>query len=173
MIGTPPAAARATAIVNRAAYGHDWTSQEVEAIRGMRYRMEEGAAKANLKRGPGGVVDIEFVVQALQLVHGGENPAVRATETLRALEALHAAGLVPAARFEFFETAYRVLRAIEGRLRLMDAAARHEFPTSAEEQQKLAHLLGYESTDQLVTDVRELTARTRREFEASFDELAR
>ena len=172
VVGSQSSTTRTMEIVARAAYERDWTADEIEAIRRMRYRMEEGAAVTNLKRGPGGVVDIEFVVQALQLVHGGGEAAVRVTETLRGLEALHHAGHVGDGRFEFFETAYRVLRAIEGRLRLMDAAARHEFPESTEEQRKLAHLLGYASTEQLTTDVHSLTARTRREFEAVFNELA-
>ncbi len=172
VVGSQSSAKRAMEIVAKAAYERDWSADELEAIRRMRYRMEEGAAATNLKRGPGGVVDIEFAVQALQLAHGGGEPALRVTETLRGLEAAHEAGHVGDERFEFLETSYRVLRAIEGRLRLMEAAARHEFPKSSEEQAKLAHLLGYASTEQLTTDLRSLTARTRREFEAVFNELA-
>jgi len=65
-----------------------------------------------------------------------------------------------------------VLRAIEGRLRLLDATARHEFPASPEERQKLAHLLGYERPELLEEDVRQLTTRTREEFEALFARVA-
>ena len=143
----------------------------IRAIREMRYRMEEGAASSNLKRGPGGVVDIEFVVQVMQLVHGGANPALQTPETLAGLVALHAAGHLGDDAFEFFETAYRVLRSIEGRLRLLNATGRQEFPSSREEQQKLAHLLGYERPELLEEDVRQLTGRTREEFEAIFTEV--
>jgi glutamate-ammonia-ligase adenylyltransferase len=132
--------------------------------------MEQGARTGNLKRGPGGVVDIEFIVQMLQLVHGGREPAVRAPETLRGLMALHATGLLTAERFAFLERAYRTLRSIEGRLRLLDAAARHDFPTAPDEQRKLAHLLGYDRPDALVQDVQATTARTRAEFERIFNE---
>ena len=171
VVASPSAQKRAEAIIRRAAYGRTWHADAIRAIREMRYRMEEGAATSNLKRGPGGVVDIEFVVQVMQLVHGGANPALQTPETLAGLVALHAAGHLGDEAFEFFETAYRVLRSIEGRLRLLNATARHEFPSSREEQQKLAHLLGYERPELLEEDVRQLTGRTREEFEAIFTEV--
>jgi glutamate-ammonia-ligase adenylyltransferase len=170
VVGAPAATAAARAVIEQATYGRQWTAEEVESIRRMRYRMEEGAKTSNLKRGPGGVVDIEFIVQMLQLVHGGRLPAVRSTETLAGLVALHAAGLLSDERRQFLERAYRTLRSIEGRLRLLDAAGRHDFPAAPDEQRKLAHLLGYERPDDLVRDVQAVTARTRAEFERIFNE---
>jgi glutamate-ammonia-ligase adenylyltransferase len=170
VVGSPAAAAAARAVIEQATSGRRWTAEEVASIRRMRYRMEEGATSANLKRGPGGVVDIEFIVQMLQLVHGGRVPALRSTETLAGLVALHAAGLVSDERRQFLERAYRTLRSIEGRLRLLDAAGRHDFPSAPDEQRKLAHLLGYERPDDLVRDVQAVTARTRAEFERIFNE---
>ena len=170
VVGSADAVARVGEIIAAAAFERRWTTAEVEAIRRMRYRMEQGARAGNLKRGPGGVVDIEFIVQMLQLVHGGAAPAVRTPETLRGLVALHETGLIATERFTFLERAYRMLRSIEGRLRLLDAAARHDFPAAPEEQRKLAHLLGYERPDALVQDVQATTARTRAEFERIFNE---
>ncbi|NCA11282.1 bifunctional [glutamate--ammonia ligase]-adenylyl-L-tyrosine phosphorylase/[glutamate--ammonia-ligase] adenylyltransferase, partial [bacterium] len=166
--GSRPAAARALEIVHRAAYERRWTAAEVEAIRAMRLRMEEGARPTNLKRGPGGVVDIEFIAQVLQLMHGGANPALRTSETQAALEALHAAGHLDAVDHEFLVTAYHRLRTIEGRLRLLDATARHDFPADPVEQWKLAHLLGIPDPDALVADVQVLTARIRSCFARIF-----
>jgi len=168
--GSEAAAAEASRIIEAATYGRAWSVAEVESIRRMRYRMEEGAKRSNLKRGPGGVVDIEFIVQMLQLVYGGREPAVRGTETLGGLVALHAAGVLSDERRTFLERAYRTLRAIEGRLRLLDAVGRHDFPAEPDEQRKLAHLLGYERPDELVRDVQAVTARTRAEFERIFNE---
>ena len=168
LLGSRPAAAAAMQIVHRAAYDRRWTAEEVAAIRAMRFRMEEGAKPTNLKRGPGGVVDIEFIAQMLQLVHGGANPALRTPETLAALEALHAAGHLAAADHAFLVAAYRMLRTIEGRLRLLDATARHDFPTDPVEQRKLAHLLGVPDPDALVADVQALTARIRTTFDRIF-----
>ena len=56
-------------------------------------------------------------------------------------------------------------------MRLLDATARHEFPASADERQKLAHLLGYERPELLAEDVRQLTTRTRAEFEVLFERV--
>ncbi len=170
VVGGEAAAAEAERIIAAATYERAWSADDVEAIRRMRYRMEEGAKRSNLKRGPGGVVDIEFIVQMLQLVHGGREPAVRGTETLRGLVALHAVGALSDERRAFLERAYRMLRSIEGRLRLLDAAGRHDFPAEPDEQRKLAHLLGYERPDELVRDVQATTARTRAEFERIFNE---
>jgi [glutamine synthetase] adenylyltransferase / [glutamine synthetase]-adenylyl-L-tyrosine phosphorylase len=170
-VGGPAAAARATRIVQAAAYERPWTAAEVAEIRRMRHRMEEGARATNLKRGPGGIVDIEFVAQVLQLVHGGREPALRTPETLAALQGLAAVGLLDAAESGFLERAYGQLRKIEGHLRLLDAPARHDFPTSPEEQRTLAHLLGHSSPHDLVAEVEAITARTRRTFDAVFDRV--
>jgi glutamate-ammonia-ligase adenylyltransferase len=164
------AAARAMQIVHRAAYERTWTADEIEAIRKMRFRMEEGAKATNLKRGPGGVVDIEFIVQMLQLVHGGANPRLRTPETRAGLIALHEAGHLRDEDRAFLEQAYVLLREIESRLRLLDAADRHDFPADPAEQRKLAHLLGYDHPDALVGDVQTLTARIRRTFARIFDQ---
>ena len=168
VVATAAAADEARRIIAAATYDRVWTAAEVESIRQMRYRMEEGARATNLKRGPGGVVDIEFIVQMLQLVHGGADRRLRTTETLAGLGGCRAAGLLSADQHEFLETAYRTLRSIEGRLRLLDAAARHDFPAAADEQRRLAHLLGHDRPEQLVEHVQSITARTRAEFERIF-----
>jgi len=170
VVGPPAAREDVSRIIAAATYDRRWTAADVATMRRMRHRMEQGAGAGNLKRGPGGVVDIEFIVQMLQLVHGGREPAVRTPETLRGLNALHEAGLLAAERFTFLEHAYRILRAIEGRLRLLDAAARHDFPEQPAEQRKLAVLLGHERPESLVREVRETTVRTRAEFERIFTE---
>ncbi len=171
MVGSRPAAAAAMQIVHRAAYERQWTAAEVAEIGAMRLRMQEGATPMNLKRGPGGVVDIEFIAQMLQLVHGGANPTLRVAETLTALDALHAAGHLDPEDHAFLTGAYRTLRTIEGRLRLLDARARHDFPDDPAEQRTLAHLLGAAGPDVLATDVQALTARIRTTFERIFDRV--
>ncbi|MBU6309923.1 MAG: bifunctional [glutamate--ammonia ligase]-adenylyl-L-tyrosine phosphorylase/[glutamate--ammonia-ligase] adenylyltransferase [Planctomycetes bacterium] len=172
VVGAAAGAAEVRRIIDDATYGRSWTAADVESIRRMRFRMEEGATPTNLKRGPGGVVDIEFIAQMLQLVHGGREPRLRTTGTLSALVALREAGLLGDERFAFLERAYRTLRAIEGRLRLLDAPARHDFPESNDERRKLALLLGYGDTESLVNDVRDTTCRVRAEFNAVFDEAS-
>ena len=145
----------------------------VADVADMRRRMARehpGLSPWDVKHRRGGMVDIEFIVQMLQLVHGGRVPAVRTTSTLAGLVALHAAGLLTDERREFLERAYRLLRSIEGRLRLLDAADRHDFPADPDGQRQLAHLLGYARPDELVREVQAVTARTRAEFERIFNE---
>jgi len=170
-LGARQAATRALQIVHRAAYERRWSAAEVESIRAMRFRLEEGARPTNLKRGPGGVMDIEFIAQVLQLVHGGENPALRTPETLAALEALHAAGHLDSEDHRFLTRGYLTLRSIEGRLRLLAAVARHDLPGDPTEQRTLAHLLGMAGPEALVADVQALTARVRTTFDRIFDRV--
>ena len=168
VVGAKPAADRVRRIISQATYDRRWSAAEIGAIHDMRYRMEEGAKPTNLKRGPGGVVDIEFIAQALQLIHGGAEQQLRTTETLPAVRALHEAGHLTNAQFDALTRSYRTLRLIEGRLRLLDATARHDFPADPAEQRKLAHLLGYGDAAALAADVQTITSRTRSEFEAVF-----
>ena len=172
VVSTRPARQRVEQCIEAATIGHSWTREAIEGIRSMRYQLEEGAKKSNLKRGPGGIVDLEFIVQTMQLVYGNEEKSLAKTETLSGLMAIYKAGKLSKEHFDFFETAYRVLRSIEGRLRLLNAAARHEFPESEEEQQKLAHLLGYQQKESLVEDVEILTKKMRHRFEEVFGDLA-
>ncbi len=170
--GSAAAAGRVTELIDAASYGHAWTHAAVEEIRAMRLRMEEGAAASNLKRGPGGVVDIEFAVQLLQLLHGGRLPAVRTPNTLAGLDALAAAGLIEAATAESLRTAYDLLRSIECSLRLLDVRLGHDFPAAAEARDRLAALLGRASGSDLAAEVAATTARVRQIFHQVFDAAA-
>jgi glutamate-ammonia-ligase adenylyltransferase len=131
--------------------------------------MEEGAKPANLKRGPGGIVDIEFIAQMLQVVYGGADASLRTPETRVAIAALHRSGHLDREECAFLDSAYRTLRRIECRLRLIGAAARHDFPAGDEERRRLAHLMGHHDPDGLAAEVAAVTARTRLTFEAIFD----
>ena len=138
----------------------------------MRLRLEEGATASNLKRGPGGVVDIEFAVQLLQLLHGNTLPAVRTPNTLVGLEALAAAGLIEAAAADSLRTAYDLLRSIECSLRLLDVRLGHDFPIAEEARNRLAALLGRASGSDLAAEVANTTACVRQIFHRVFDAAA-
>lgn len=168
VVGSPEATRRANDLITAASYGHVWTRAAVAEIHAMRLRMEEGAAIGNLKRGPGGVVDIEFIVQLLQLLHGGRLPAVRTPSTLAGLDALARAGLLDRATAEALRTAYDLLRAIECSLRLLDVRLGHDFPASAEARNRLAALLGRPSGADLAAEVARTTAGVRQTFEQLF-----
>ncbi len=94
----------------------------VEAIRAMKNKIEHakgrGAAAFNVKIGGGGIRDIEFIAQALQLVHGGRQPQVRQRSTQAALIALAETGALQPEMSEDLLAAYRFLRRIENRIQM-------------------------------------------------------
>src|SRR6185369_16278244 len=106
----------------------------------------------NLKRGPGGLVDIEFLVQMLQLKHAESHPEIAQSSTLDALAALESARLLKRDDYDFLVASYRFLRGIQLRLRLMSTTARDDLPEEPRELAKLAGLLGYSSAEGLLAD---------------------
>jgi len=145
-----------------------WQPSFAAEILRMRGRLEETCKPTNLKRGPGGLVDVEFIAQMLQLKHGREHPEVRQPATLDALSALHKIGVVSRDDLEFFSTSYRVLLAMVSRLRLMNTTARHDLPEDEDEQIKLARLLEYPDRETLLIDCEKLTRGNRERFDRIF-----
>ena len=74
--GDPAFAREVTAAVRAAMLGPAWCPQLVDEVRAMRHKLEATASPRSLKRGPGGLTDVEFAVQLLQLKYGREHPAV-------------------------------------------------------------------------------------------------
>jgi glutamate-ammonia-ligase adenylyltransferase len=171
--GSQRARRLADAAVAKAAFGRRWRRKDAEEIRDMRRRLEETALAGDLKRGTGGIVDIEFLVQMLQLQHGWNNPKLREPNTLAALRGLYAGGLLSADDYELIDAGYRLLRTVEGRLRLMNSTARDQLPQDPTELAKLAHLLHYPGSDGLMTDIENATRQTRRRFERIFEEAGK
>lgn len=165
ILGRAETVEAAEQLVIRAAYDHPWRGDDALAIGEMRRRMEESAPPGNIKRGPGGLVDIEFLVQLLQLKHGRENPALRSPNTLAALAALNKAGHLNDADYEYFGASYRFLRSVESRLRLMNCASR-VLPEDRVELAKLAHALGYADGDELAAECGKYLRRNRERFDA-------
>ena len=117
-------------------------------IRAMKERSEDvtqrkGLTERELKRGRGGIRDIEFAVQVLQLVHGRHDESVRSPNTLDALRAMSSAGYVEAADAVRLDDAYRFLRTVEHRLQLYDEQQTHTIPADERTRTRLARVLGY------------------------------
>ncbi|MDQ3932774.1 MAG: bifunctional glutamine-synthetase adenylyltransferase/deadenyltransferase, partial [Actinomycetota bacterium] len=125
----------------------------VSEVRDMKGRVESKKevrreAQRQLKLGPGGIRDIEFAVQLLQLVHGRADPSVRERSTLGALSALAHGGYVAEDDAATFVDAYRWLRSIEHRLQLAAERRTHTLPTDPERLEELARSLGYRAVEQ-------------------------
>jgi len=97
----------------------------------------------DLKRGRGGIREVEFFAQAQQLIQGGRNPALRAPATREALRVLGAAGLIAPEAVAQLDAAYVMLRTIEHRLQMVDDRQTHSLPESAEALDNVARLAGH------------------------------
>ncbi len=98
--------------------------------------------KGNLKLGPGGIREIEFIVQALQLVRGGTVAPLREREILKALPSLVRAGCLPDRDAAELTTAYRYLRLAENRIQALHDRQTHDLPADAADQARLAAAMG-------------------------------
>jgi len=105
----------------------------------------------DLKRGRGGIREIEFFAQILQLIHGGRDPELRAPATLDALAALADAGHMEPGEAEILGTAYRLLRTVEHRLQMIDDRQTHSLPADSPALDAVARLHGMESGAELIT----------------------
>jgi glutamate-ammonia-ligase adenylyltransferase len=141
-----------------------FSADDLRTVRAIKVRAESeiarrGLAERELKRGRGGIRDVEFAVQLLQLVHGPLDPALRSPSTLPALAELADAGYVARDDADQLAEAYRFLRTVEHRLQLADEQQVHAVPAGEEARDRLARVLGYRSTplasavDQLETDL--------------------
>jgi glutamate-ammonia-ligase adenylyltransferase len=149
--GDAELAARFCAEAAARVYPERLDPETVSAVRRMKSRVE-GSAQARaagdrqVKLGPGGLRDIEFAVQLLQLVHGRHDPGLRSGSTLVALDRLTAAGFVGRADAAQLAQAYRFLRLVEHRLQLASERRTHTIPAGEEARRWLARTLGYRDT---------------------------
>ena len=118
----------------------------LEDMRLMKSRIEaqiRSKPGINLKLGQGGIREIEFFVQTLQLINGGKTPRVRSQSTLEALALLHETGLLEKKTMVDLRDAYRFFRKTEHRVQINHQVRTHELPRTPEEQEELARKMGY------------------------------
>ncbi|MFM8271152.1 MAG: bifunctional [glutamate--ammonia ligase]-adenylyl-L-tyrosine phosphorylase/[glutamate--ammonia-ligase] adenylyltransferase [Gemmata sp.] len=159
--GAGPFADEVAAAVRAAALGAAWRPAVVDEVRSMRQKLEATASARSLKRGPGGLTDVEFAVQLLQLKYGREHPAVLVPNVWDALAALAAGGLLPAGDAAALRDGYSFLRFVEARLRVVTDRALTAIPEGADDQAKLAHRLGFGSPAEFLAALRRATAGVR------------
>ena len=97
----------------------------------------------NLKLGPGGIREIEFIVQLTQLIRGGREPSLRVRGLLPALTACEARGHIGAARARMLREAYVLLRRVENRVQMLRDAQTHDIPDDALSRERIALSLDY------------------------------
>jgi glutamate-ammonia-ligase adenylyltransferase len=149
----------------------------VDAIKEMKHKIErqKGLAEGafDVKLGRGGIRDVEFVAQALQLIHGGRVPQIRGRSAPGALRALAESGILEPKLAEELLRAYRFLRRIENRLQMEGERQTHLIPPSAEGRERLARALGYRGEEARAGFEARLEAersRVRQVFDSLFSE---
>jgi glutamate-ammonia-ligase adenylyltransferase len=121
---------------------------DITGIKALKRRIEqkvksEGADERNVKTGHGGIRDVEFTIQFLQLLSGGDLPEVRTGNTLEAIAHLEIAGCLTRQERSILEENYAFLRKTEHRLQMMFDLQTHLLPSSQEELRRLAIRMGY------------------------------
>ena len=144
--------------------------EAVRELRRLKQRAEQEADDDDIKRAPGGIRDVEFTVQLLQLIHGRADPTLRVTGTLAAIDALIDGDYVGADDALALTDSYRFLRTLEHRLQLWQMSQTHQLPA---ERSDLALTMGYRpgdqsAVDQLNRDIAEHRRRVRELHEALY-----
>jgi glutamate-ammonia-ligase adenylyltransferase len=126
----------------------------IDEVRRTKVRLEDyvrqrGKELIEVKRGRGGIRDVEFAVQLLQIVHGRRDPSLRSPATLQALRALGTEGYVSEDDADALADAYRFLRRLEHRLQIVRDLQTHDLPPDRHARTTLARSLGLADADAL------------------------
>ena len=133
-----------------------------EALRVLHQQIRDHASKRSagrperandVKLSRGGIREIEFTVQLLQVVRGGQFPELRTRSTLDALQRVARAGLMPAATAQALSEAYVFLRRVEHRIQYLDDQQTHVLPTDDGDLAWMARTLGFEATGHFLTEL--------------------
>lgn len=151
-------------------YPRSVSSTCMEEIAEQKRRIEEeilgeDQLARNVKLGAGGIREIEFIVQTLQLLHAGRNPFLQEANTLRALARLSRYNVLPEGDAEALGAAYRHLRAVEHRLQMEAEQQTHTIPDEPGAQLRLARLLGFKTEEEFFTNLSRHTAAVRAVFQ--------
>ena len=151
----------------------------IAELRGLSHRIRDSHAQAqvpgagyDVKRGRGGIREIEFFAQIHQLIHGGREPALRAPATLDALAALAAAGRIEPGEAACLAETYRLLRNVEHRLQMVEDRQTHRLPTDPAALEGVAQLDGVEDAAAFVARIAEASGQAGRIYDALDGEAA-
>ncbi|GAA5162726.1 bifunctional [glutamate--ammonia ligase]-adenylyl-L-tyrosine phosphorylase/[glutamate--ammonia-ligase] adenylyltransferase [Viridibacterium curvum] len=126
----------------------------INAMRALHAQIRREVARRemadNIKLGPGGIREIEFIAQAFQLIRGGRDADLREKPTLRVLDLLARRGLLPDDTVTELTAAYDFLRRLEHRIQYLDDAQTHLLPAAAEDRLRVAQAMGYDTTDAMM-----------------------
>lgn len=123
----------------------------------------------NVKLGPGGIREVEFIGQAFQLIRGGREKSLQQRGILNVLKALGSAGHLPVAVVSKLTAAYRFLRLVENRIQQYEDKQTHDLPTQALARASLAFALGFASWDAFIARLADVRTGVHEVFDQVFE----
>ncbi len=146
----------------------DYTS--IEDLKDMKMKLDRLEKKRDVKLGRGGIREIEFFIQALQLVNGGAVKGIRESNTLRALEKLRMNKIIDKDVHETLSSSYLFLRKVEHYIQIADERQTHKIPAAPEEIEKLAKRAGLKGRDEFEAIYTDKTSSVSKIFKGLFYE---
>jgi glutamate-ammonia-ligase adenylyltransferase len=150
--------------IDRFVYPAVHFASPLEQMKKLRKIIERDVEESNIKLIPGGIRDIEFTVQALQLLNGGKDESVKTSNTLSALEKLSQVKLLTKSETKLLTDAYIFYRRIEHFLQLMNNTQTHTIPESGEIAEKLSFYLGFKSLNEFKEKVKDCRKQVRETY---------
>ncbi|MCH7518534.1 MAG: bifunctional [glutamate--ammonia ligase]-adenylyl-L-tyrosine phosphorylase/[glutamate--ammonia-ligase] adenylyltransferase [Candidatus Dadabacteria bacterium] len=142
----------------------------IEELKDMKTKLDKLQKKRDVKLGKGGIREIEFFIQALQLVNGGEVKALRERNSLLALKKLRHLNVIDEKVFESLTSSYLFLRKVEHSIQLVDERQTHKIPGSAEDIEILAKRCGLKGKKEFEEFYRENTSSVSSIYKSLFFE---
>ena len=167
LVGGDPRVGRAVRrVIRDLLYGPDAAPPDLKEMRELRHRMErelgkETPGRLHVKFGRGGLVDVEFITQALVMLHGARHPAIRRANTIHAIAAIRRAGLLSHDDADALAGHYRFLRRVSSALRLFGARPSDTLEPAGPIPGRIARSLDYPSRVEFLEDYRRRTAWVR------------
>ena len=140
----------------------------IDEIRSLKTRIDSTFKRGDIKRGYGGIREIEFFAQALQLIYGGREPLLRERSTLKVLHMLLQKALVGQEDYFVLSDNYRYLRTLEHRLQQLNNLQTHTLPSGVAELEVLGRKMGFTDAAAFVSDLEGRRSRVRDIYNSLF-----
>ncbi len=144
----------------------------INAMRDLHAQIRREVAKKdmanNVKLGPGGIREIEFIAQVFQLIRGGRDRSLQVKPTLEVLKLLVDRNQLELDAVVELSSAYRFLRRLEHRLQYLDDAQTHALPENPQDQARIAAAMGFANYESLLMELDDHRQTVARHFEAVF-----
>ncbi|MGH7808073.1 MAG: bifunctional [glutamate--ammonia ligase]-adenylyl-L-tyrosine phosphorylase/[glutamate--ammonia-ligase] adenylyltransferase [Thermodesulfobacteriota bacterium] len=146
----------------------------IEDLKDMKTKLDRLHKRQDVKLGKGGIRELEFFVQAIQLVNGGAiSGGIREKSTLRALEKLFQSRMIERDVYQSLTSSYLFLRKVEHAIQLVDEIQTHKIPEDPGDLEKLAKRLGFRGKEEFEAEYDKKTSQVSRNYDQLFHEPSR